>query len=69
MEKPMPDGNIAYIHIISPVVAGADYTILKAIYDELPGESQPLYALYRDAFAQNLALATGSIVMDMSKPE
>jgi hypothetical protein len=69
MEKPLPDGNIAYVHIISPVVAGADYTILKAIYDEFPNESQQLYGLYRDAFAQNLALATGSIVMDMSKPQ
>jgi hypothetical protein len=68
MEKPLPDGNIAYVHIISPVVAGADYTILKAIYDEFPSESQQMYALYRDAFAQNLALSTGSIVMDMSKP-
>jgi hypothetical protein len=67
MEKPLPDGNIAYVHIISPVVTGADYTLLKAIYDEFPSESQPLYGLYRDAFAQNLALATGSIVMDMSK--
>jgi hypothetical protein len=67
MEKPLADGNIAYVHIVSPVVTGADYTILKAIYDEFPDESQPLYALYRDAFAQNLALATGSIVIDMSK--
>ncbi len=66
--KPLPNGNIAYVHIISPVVAGADYTILKAIYDEFPSESQQLYALYRDAFAQSLALATGSVVMDMSQP-
>ena len=69
MEKPLPDGNIAYIHIISPVVAGADYTLLKSIYEEFPNESQPVYASYRDAFAQNLALATGSIVIDMSKPQ
>jgi hypothetical protein len=68
MDKPLPDGNIAYVHIISPVVAGADYTILKAIYDEFPTESQQMYALYRAAFAQNLALSTGSIVMEMSKP-
>lgn len=67
MDKPLPDGSIAYVHIISPVVSGADYTLLKAIYDEFPSESQELYALYRDAFAQNLALASGSIVMDMSK--
>jgi hypothetical protein len=69
MEKALPDGNIAYVHMISPVVAAADYTILRSIYEEFPNESQPMYALYRDAFAQNLALATGSIVMDMSKPQ
>jgi hypothetical protein len=69
MDKPMPDGNIAYVHIITPVVPGADYTLLKAIYDEFPAESQELYGLYRGAFAQNLALASGSIVMDMSKPQ
>lgn len=69
MEKPLPDGNIAYVHIINPVVAGADYTLLKSVYDAFPSESQPLYALYRDAFAQNLALATGSIVMDMAKSQ
>lgn len=69
MDKPMPDGNIAYVHIITPVVPGADYTLLKAIYDEFPAESQELYGMYRAAFAQNLALASGSIVMDMSKPQ
>lgn len=69
IEKPLPDGNIAYVHIISPVVGGADYTILKALYDEFPSEGQQLYELYRGAFAQNLAVATGSVVMDMSKPQ
>ncbi len=67
--KPMPDGNIAYVHIINPVIAGADYSLLKAVYEEFPSESQPMYALYRGAFAQNLALTTGSIVMDMSVPK
>jgi hypothetical protein len=69
MDKPMPDGNIAYVHIITPVVPGADYTLLRAIYDEFPAESQELYGMYRAAFGQNLALASGSIVIDMSKPQ
>lgn len=68
MDKPLADGNIAYVHIITPV-GGADYALLKAVYDEFPSESQELYGLYRGAFAQNLALASGSIVMDMSKPQ
>jgi hypothetical protein len=69
MEKPLPDGNIAYVHLIRPVVAGADYTILKTLYDEFPSEGQQLYELYRGAFAQNLAAASGSVVLDMSKPQ
>ena len=69
MDKPMPDGNIAYVHIVSPVVAGADYTVLKAIYDEFPDDSQQMYALYRGAFAQNFGVATGSVVIDMSMPQ
>jgi len=64
IEKPMPDGNIAYVHVISPVVKGADYAVLQTLYDELPNERQELYELYRGAFAQNLALSAGSIVMD-----
>ena len=64
--KPMPDGNIAYVHIVNPVVKGADYTIMQALYDAYPGERQALYELYRGAFAQSLALATGSIAVDLS---
>lgn len=69
VNEPLPDGNVAYVHIITPVVPNADYTLLKAIYEEFPSESQPLYEIYRGAFAKNLALASGSIVMDMSKPQ
>lgn len=68
MDKPMPDGNIAYVHMVSPVVADADYTVLKAIYDEFPNDSQQMYTLYRGAFAQNFGVATGAVVIDMSTP-
>ena len=68
LDKPMPDGNIAYVHVISPV-AGADYTIMEILYDAFPNERQQLYELYRGAFAQNLSLAAGHVVMDMSRPE
>jgi hypothetical protein len=69
MSEPMPDGNIAYVHVITPVVAGADYTLLKLIYAQFPSESQAMYQIYRDAFAKNLALASGRWVIDMSKPQ
>jgi hypothetical protein len=42
IDKPMPDGNIAYVHIIRPVVCGADYTIMQIPYDEFPEERQAL---------------------------
>jgi hypothetical protein len=67
ISKPMPDGNIAYVHIIHPVVAGADYTIMKTLYKAFPDESKALYESYRGAFDKNLSLATGSIVVDMAK--
>jgi hypothetical protein len=67
IETPLPDGNIAYVHVIHPVVPGADYTIMQTLYDELPDERQALYELYRGAFAKNLSLATGRLTLDMAK--
>jgi hypothetical protein len=64
--KPLPDGNIAYVHVIDPVVEGADYTVMQVLYDELPDERRELYELYRGAFAQNLALGLGDIAVDMA---
>jgi hypothetical protein len=61
--KPLADGNIAYVHIVHPVVSGADYTIMQTLYDAYPDERQTLYELYRGAFAQNLSLATGTIAV------
>jgi hypothetical protein len=65
--KPLADGTIAYVHIIHPVVAGADYTIMKTLYDAFPDERQALYESYRGAFDKNLSLATGTIAVDMTK--
>ena len=67
LEKPLPDGNLAYVHVIQPVVPGADYAVMQTLYDAFPDERQALYELYRGAFVQNLSLATGHIVLDMSK--
>jgi hypothetical protein len=66
IDKPLPDGTIAYVHVISPVVSGADYTVMQILYDEFPNERQALYELYRGAFAKNLALAVGDVAVDMS---
>ena len=69
VQKAMPDGNIAYVHVINPVVRGADYTIMQILYDEFPDDRLALYELYRGAFAQNLSLAAGSIAIDLSKAQ
>jgi hypothetical protein len=66
IEKPMPDGNIAYVHVINPVVPEADYTVMQILYDAFPEERQALYELYRDAFAANLSLATGRVTVDLA---
>ena len=67
LDKALPDGNIAYVHIITPVVKDADYTVMQILYDAYPDERQALYDLYRGAFAQNLSLASGTVAVDMTK--
>jgi hypothetical protein len=66
IEKPLPDGNIAYVHVISPVIHDADYTVMQILYDAFPDERQALYESYRDAFAANLSLATGPVAVDLA---
>lgn len=62
--KAMPDGNIPYIHVISPVVKDADYTIMAILYEANtdPAMQRELYDLYRGAFAANLGAAGYSTV-------
>jgi hypothetical protein len=67
VKSPLPDGNVAYVHVINPVVPGADYTIMQTLYDEFPDERQQLYDLYRGAFVSNLSLAPGTMALDMDK--
>jgi len=68
MAKPMADGKVIYTHVITPV-PGADYNILQLLYATItdPTEQKTLYDMYRGAFASNLSLASGAIVVDLSK--
>ena len=68
LAPPLADGTIAYVHLVNPVVAGADYSLMHILYDAYPHERFELYQRYKNAFAQNLALAHGAIVHDMAKP-
>jgi hypothetical protein len=67
LSTPMPDGTVGYVHMIHPVVPGADYSIMRILYDAFPEERQPLYDLYRGAFARNLSLATGSVAVNLAR--
>jgi hypothetical protein len=57
--KAMPDGNIPYVHVISPVVKDADYTVMAILYEANtdPAVQRELYDLYRGAFGANLGAA------------
>jgi len=66
--KPMPDGNIIYTHVITPV-PGADYNILQVLYATFKDltEQKNLYDLYRGAFVGNLGISSGTVAVDLSK--
>lgn len=68
MTKPLPDGNILYTHVLSPV-AGADYNFLQLMYAVFtdPTEQKELYDLYRGALAGNLGMQTGTLAVDLAK--
>jgi hypothetical protein len=66
--KPLADGSVHYIHVITPV-PGADYNFLQLMYGVFtdPNDQKTLYEQYRGALANNLGLQTGALVVDMSK--
>ena len=68
MARALPDGNIRYTHIITPV-PGADYTVLQILYGAFtdPAEQKELYEMYRAALGANLGISSGSLVADFSK--
>ena len=67
---PLKDGNIVYMHVINPVVKGADYTILTLLYEGNtdPAAQRAIFEKYRDAFAANLGGSAFATVVDLSKP-
>ena len=66
---PNPDGTIVYLHVISPVVKDADYSILNNIYTAVkdPTEQKAVYDMYRGAMKQALFVIQGPMVADLSK--
>jgi hypothetical protein len=69
LAKPLTqDGGSTYLHIISPVVKGADYSIVNIVYaastDE---EKRAFYDLYKGALKQGLVQWNGSTVSNLGK--
>src|ERR1041384_8663454 len=66
---PNPDGSIVYIHIISPVVKDADYSIMNNIYTAVkdPAAAKAVFDMYRGADRRALFVIQGPLVNDLSK--
>jgi len=67
---PMKDGNVVYMHLINPVVKGADYTVLAILYEANPDPAaqRAIFEKYRDAFAASLGGGAFTTTVDLSKP-
>lgn len=66
---PQPDGSIVYIHVISPVVPDADYSIVNIVYDAFkdPAAQKAFYDSYRGALKAPLFVIQGPVTSDFSK--
>ena len=67
--QPQPDGSLVYIHIISPVVPEADYSITNIVYDVVkdPTEQKTFYDQYRGAVKAALFMIQGPLTADFTK--
>lgn len=66
---PQPGGGIVYIHVISPVVPNADYSITNIVYDVVkdPGQQTAFFEMYRGAIKQPLFMIQGPLTSDLSR--
>jgi hypothetical protein len=66
---PQPDGSILYVHVISPVVPDADYSITNLVYEVVtdPNERIAFYNTYRAALKQALFVIQGPVTSDFGK--
>jgi hypothetical protein len=66
---PQPDGSIAYVHVINPVVPEADYSITNIVYDVVkdPAAQTAFYEMYRGAIKAPLFLIQGPVTADLSQ--
>ena len=66
---PQPDGSLVYIHVISPVVPEADYSITNIVYDVVkdPAEQKAFYDQYRGAVKAAMFMIQGPVTADFAK--
>jgi hypothetical protein len=69
LSKPLtPDAGSSYLHVISPVIKGADYSIVNIVYavstDE---EKRAFYDLYKGALKGGLLQWQGTTVSNLGK--
>ena len=63
-----PDGSSVYVHIISPVIPGADYSLTNIVYETATDdEKRAFYDLYRGALMKPLFQIQGPMALDLSK--
>jgi hypothetical protein len=64
-----PDGAAVYVHVISPVVPNADYSITNIVYEVVkdPGEQKAFFEKYRGALKAPLFQISGPIAADLAK--
>ncbi len=63
-----PDGLPSYIHLITPVVKDADYSVVNIVYSvSSDEEKRAFYELYRGALKGAVSLITGTTVADLGK--
>ena len=67
--QPQPDGSLVYLHVISPVVPDADYSVTNIVYAAIkdPTEQRAFYDQYRGAVKAVLFLIQGPLTADLSK--
>ena len=64
-----PDGSSLYVHVISPVVKDADYSITNIVYEVVtdPMARTDFFNLYKGALQKPLFVIQGPITSDFSK--
>jgi hypothetical protein len=63
-----PDGSSVYVHIISPIIPDADYSLTNIVYESATDdEKRAFYDLYKGALMKPLFQISGPMALDFAK--